>query len=130
MKISTFLTAFLLIVTTSLLAQDKSALKAGIIANNAELAAQSFPKIAVNDNRCRYESLILGTDENGRSVITFRFATPCDAKEEVQLTFHSLNDAISVKTLVLNNKDYDRFNIVVDKTAPPRYEVIYRNSGR
>lgn len=130
MKLSTYLTAFLLLASTALFAQDKAALKAGIIANNAELSAQSFPKIAVNDNRCRYESLVLGTDENGRSIISFHFASPCDGKDEAQLTFHSLNDALAVKTLVLNNKDYDRFNIVTDKLAPPRYEVVYRNNGR
>ncbi|TVR38611.1 MAG: hypothetical protein EA392_09050 [Cryomorphaceae bacterium] len=106
--------------------ERRTELKSDVVLSKSDATKEVvYPKISVNENRCRFDRLLLGTDENGRHQLTFHFGNICDGHRNVALSFNSLQDAVMVKDLVMNNTDYDIFNMKVDKVVPPRYEFVY-----
>ncbi len=106
--------------------ERRTELKSDVVLSKSDATKEVvYPKITVNENRCRFDRLLLGTDENGRHQLTFHFGNICDGNRSVALSFNSLQEAVMVKDLVMNNTDYDIFNLKVDKVVPPRYEFVY-----
>lgn len=123
-----FITAVLVLVSAStIFAQDKPTLKSETIElNRSKASSKSAIKIAVNENRCALEQLSIRPNDAGQFEMFFDFQRPCDKEKQISITFSNIQDALLIKDIVLNETDYDLFNLIVDKGQKNNYELRYK----
>lgn len=116
-----------LIASSTILAQDKSALKSETIeVNRSKTSSKSAIKIAVNENRCVLDLLTIRPNDANQIEMHFDFQRPCNKEKQVSITFSNMQDALLIKDIVLNKNDYDLFNLIVDKGKKNNYELRYK----
>ncbi len=108
-------------------AQNNPVLKSETIElNRSKTSQKNSLKIAVNENRCHLEQLIIRPNGDNQIEMRFDFQRPCDKEKQVSITFSNMQDAILIKDIVLDKNDYDLFNLIVDEGKKNKYELRYK----
>lgn len=118
----------LFLFATSLAFGQERVLKSETILENqskSDAIKTSFPKISVNNNKCRFNELSIRKSGISQAEITFYFERPCDGHKSVSLVFNDLEEALMVRELLMTNRDYSMFNIVSEKEKKPIFELQF-----
>jgi hypothetical protein len=108
---------------------QQPALKSEVVAEKKEnTLAANYPKISLNNNKCRFEDLTLRKGQKNGFEIEIKFQRVCDKHRSVILHFDSLDEAFLVKDLVVKETDYELFNIDVDKEHKTTFQVLYNKT--
>lgn len=112
-------------LSLSSFAQKTPTLKAETPVRKSSVVANIYPRITLNDSKCRFDHLTLKPAANNEYALTIFFARPCDEKRSFVLTFSDLHEAILVKNLVLNEEDYDFFHLFDGDDQKTTFEIVY-----
>lgn len=121
------ITVLLLTITGHFVYAQKTSpqLRADTPVSKTEVIHQTYPRITLNDNKCRFSSMAILPDADGAYAIRVDFARPCDREEQISIVFNSLEEAVLVKDLVMKNRDYDFFHLFKDREGQTSFEILY-----
>lgn len=120
-----FFIAILSSLALSSFGQKTKTLSAETPVRKSVAVANMYPKITLNNHKCKFERLSVKPVKGEMYRLHFGFARPCDGEDGVSLMFDNLAEAILVKDLVLTNEDYEVFHLVKGKSNESTFEIIY-----
>ncbi len=122
-----FITILILSISTVVQAQTQPALRADTHIDKSKMLDERYPKITVNDTKCRFDYVAVRPGQDSQYELEINFARDCDGHSSLNLSFNDLQEAILVKNLMLTENDYEFFNLKTSESKTPDFEIIYKS---
>ena|SRR5690554_1575954 len=122
-----FITVLILFISIAVQAQNHPVLRADTRMDKSKMLEERYPRITVNDNKCRFDQVAVRRGENSAYDLEISFARKCDGHSSVVLSFNDLQEAILVKNLMLKEEDYEFFQLRTSNNKSPEFEIIYKS---
>ncbi len=124
-----FITLLILFISVAVQAQTHPVLRADTRMDKSKMLEERYPRITVNNTKCRFEQVAVRPGQNAEYDLEISFERKCDGHSSVKLSFNDLQEAILVKNLMLTEKDYEFFHFRTSESKSPEFEIIYKSTN-
>lgn len=124
---SVLIACFILFSSVVSQAQERKSLSAERPVSKSEMMNDTYPKITLNDNKCRFKQVAVRANQNEQYELEISFHRDCDGQSSVTFNFDEIEEAILVKNLMLSENDYELFNLTTSRGEQPGFEIIYHS---